>query len=687
MADSSFLHYLSGSKTNFSLRFSTGPTDLNAGNAPRLPFDLIEGAGALTRIMVADVSSDAGSLVKPVFLLLSRDDYHLAGDVGRTLTNLDIESIWRNTFRSHLESGDIIALSAQEDEHAGLVPFMSLFVCTKTMEFFHPLCPGCASELELCRDDVVLGNAGLKPYTKSMKRYLACPACSLKGQKTFYAFEPDASDPVSVKGPAELIMGFAELASVGIPCTRCSENSACFKDKSVLSLVMPVAFYPFYLLMFEAASLNARDFLSLVSGEPFDELDRELAGQRKFARRGFASALRERAAEPMLFAGDDRRFLEILYLKLVFLGEVANHILSPDRRFAYPEFGPSLESLWVRITDQSSLLPAFWNFRLTLIDMDPDIPGVLLSPGGDYAAHCMAMLWFHALLRNRAQDIRAVNEGISGLMKGKLPDIFDPLFMPDNIFWDPRGAPVRYRGLWEKALGLGCDLLMKPGFPQGDFFSALKSLRDEIRGQLFLEAPLARTLSEAPGETSDDDARIGIILKGIKAKWSRAEPAPAAPPTHEAPSAPPPDQAQAGTEDVQATMIIPPAKPPVREEAGEDLSGTMVKAPEKTPAAADADDFSTETIIMRHEDAPAGPPAAEEPEDLDKTMVVSPGPRKAAPKPKDEPLKKPGRDDLEETIIMGAPAKASPPPTQKKQTARHDEDLEETVIIKPEKKK
>ena len=696
MANPSLLNYLTGTKTTFSLGFVSGFSGLNAESAPLLPFEIINDTSALTRIIRARVQSDALSVVKQVFLLLSRDDYPLAGAGLNPLTNIDIESAWQDAFRNHLNSGSLITLSAQGDEKGGLEPFRSIFSCTRVGQFFHPPCPQCGKELERCRDDKLLGETGLKPYSTSLARYLACPVCSLKeGDRTFYSYAPDAADPAQVKGPAELIIGLGELKNGDLPCIRCPEHTACYQDRHVLSLITPLAFYPFYLLMFEAASLNACDYLFLLSGASFEEIEQTLDSQRQFARKGLVSLLKDRVASPLLFTGDAREFLEVLYLKLCFLGEVAGYVLSDKRRFTYPGFGPSLDRLWVQIPEQSSLLPAFWTFKLTLMDMEPEIPGVLPSPGSDYATHCMGMLWFHALVRNRSQDIRAINDGIAGVLKEKQIRTDMPVFGPENIFWEPRPAPMKWKGLWDKALDIGKALLVdagKPGFLLDEFWQVVHDLADEIRKELFLEAPIVQSLPEAPGEAHvnerADDAQIGLILRQIKSKWAQAE---LVTPLDEKPeTAVMPVQPQSATalEDNEATVIITPAKPSVQAESKDEYSQTVVLAagPQQQGAAAQEDeDFSTETIIMRHPGASAvAPVSAKEPEDLDKTVIMNPSPSKVVLKAKEGPLKRPDEKELDETLIMGAPVRGAPAAAQKEPAA--DDALEETVILKPEKK-
>lgn len=697
MANPSLLDYLTGSDSTFSLGFVAGFSGLNEETAPLLPFEIINDTSALTRIIRARVASDALSVVKQVFLLLSRDDYSPAGAGLNPLTNIDIDSAWQNAFRSHLKRGSLIALSAQGDDKGGLEPFRSIFYCTKVGKFFHPPCPLCGRELELCRDDRLLGEAGLKPYSTSLERYLACPVCSLKeGQRAFYSYAPDAADPARVKGPAELIMEFGGLKNGDLPCIGCPGHSACYQDRHVLSLLTPVAFYPFYLLMFEAASLNACDYLFLLSGAPFEEIEQTLVSLRQFARKGLVSLLKDRTASPLLFAGQAREFLEILYLKLCFLGEVAGYVLSDERRFTYPGFGPSLERLWVQIPEQSSLLPAFWTFKLTLMDMEPEIPGVLPSPGSDYAAHCMGMLWFHALLRNRSQDIRAINDGLAAVLKEKQVCRDMPVFGPENIFWEPRPVPVKWKGLWEKALDIGRVLLVdagKPGFMPDELWQGCHALAEEIKKELFLEAPEAQAFPEASGEAPGvdraDDAQIGLILRQIKSKWTQAQPV--TPPEESLKPAAMPlqPQAAASLEDDEATVIIKPAEPSVQEQAKDEYSQTVVLAEQprqQGTAAAQDEDFSTETIIMQHPgDLPVAPVPAKEPVDLDKTVVMNPSDSKVAPKANEGPLKKPAEQELEETLIMGAPVGGAPAAAQKKPVPAGDA-LEETVILKPEKK-
>ena len=179
---------------------------------------------------------------------------------------------------------------------------------------------------------------------------------------------------------------------------------------------------------------------------------------------------------------------------------------------------------------------------------------------------------------------------------------------------------------------------------------------------------------EAPGEPlvkeRSDDAQIGLILKQIKSKWAQAGPVTPADEKPEPAAIPLQPQSATALEDGEATVIITPAEPSVQEEAKDEYSQTVVLAarPQQQGTAAQEDeDFSTETIIMRHPGASAvAPVSAKEPVDLDKTVVMNPAPSKAVPKAKEEPLKRPAENELDETLIMGAPVRGAPAAAQKK---------------------
>ena len=666
MVDPSFIPYMTGTKAAFHIELDDRPDDLPAGSEPRYPFVLVDDTCGMTRIIKARVLSDAGSNLGDVFLLMSRDDYQPGRHGLGSLTNLDMESAWQEAFRNHLRGGSILALTAQVDSEGCPRPFRPIFYCSVVRRFFHPPCPQCSDALVLCRDDAALKEAGLKPYSTSLQRYLVCPSCrTADGQRSYYSHAPGASDPVSVKGPNDLISGFGSLTSGEIPCIGCPEHSACYKGNEAPSRVIPLAFYPFHLLVFEAASLNAEDFLALVSGASCQDLEESLAADRKLGRRQLVASFQRSCESPLLFARDERKFLEVLLLKISFLGEVARFVLSGQVRFAHPQMGPLPERLWVKIPRQSSLLPALWTFRLALVDMEPSLPDMSPSPGIDYSAWCLGMLWFHTLVGNRSLDARSINEGLARMLEGELKGSDAQMFGPENIFCAPGEVPAVWGGLWERSLNIGRALL-QPQSPTRsmppDFWDAYGELVNDVREALFSSAGQMHAGSFPVSGDKSADAAIGDILGRIRTKWENLghvaiheeTPAQAVAPSGEA-------QPQ---DELSQTMVAAP----------------VVQQPEKAPLD---DDFSTETVIMRH---PPAQTVTEEPQALDGTVVITQAQPSAVKKEVEKPAASPVEDDLESTVIMGAPVKASPQAAPGKATAGDDDELEATVIIKPDKK-
>lgn len=644
-----------------------------------------------------------------VFLLLSRDGYPFDEGGLQPLCNADIDVAWREFYRAHRADRTMITLSDQLDGNNDIAAFRPLFCCTETRQFFHPACPRCGSELDLVRDDALLAASGLRPYSASLKRYLACAAClSMSGDKTFYAWRPEASDPACVKGFAELVRGLPALASPQVPCSGCPGRDACLSAGRAETRIAAIAFYPFYMLVFEAATLNAADFLALVSGASFDEVSQALLRQGSSCRAGCVDALKGRTRSPMLFTQGSRRFLEVLFLKLAFLGEVFQGMLFGPGDVPSGRTGPSLERLWVRIPEQNDLSCTFWSFSCTLMDMEPGIPDMPLGAGADRTARVMAMLWFHVLLRNRSQDIRSVNEALAHSLKESRMDPDAPALQARNTLWDRSDVPVRYAGFWEKALRVGWSLLTSQGSGLSSLEESVRACRelmDSVRSELFSEAPAA---ADAPAPAREGaapgvhDEQIAGVLGRIRSRWEGQLQAPGQeePSVQHAPVPQPPPESREEKAG-EATVVIAPAVKGGPGE-GEEYSRTVAMKP-RGAGVPEEDDFRTETVIMRHA------PEASVPRDAgmaDETVVMGAPRREADPKVLPDAAE-PARDDLSATIAMGATASppardvrsdsdldatvamgARPAPaTPASAPAGKEDELAETVIMKPDKKK
>ena len=112
----------------------------------------------------------------------------------------------------------------------------------------------------------MLQGYGLQPYSKSLKRYLFCPSCNGSKEKIdFYVSSLDDNDPAFLKDRYELIKKFGQLNgnenfAGQLPCVNCIRHQECYgPDGLAVSRIVPLSFYPFYMLIFKAGSGNGLD--------------------------------------------------------------------------------------------------------------------------------------------------------------------------------------------------------------------------------------------------------------------------------------------------------------------------------------------------------------------------------------------------------------------------------------------
>jgi hypothetical protein len=531
------------------------------------PFLVLSDSDPFSLLIEARFVTDAGSELKKVFLLVQRDSYS-AGKAGlRPITNRDIDQAWQKAYNFYLRSKippPPVVLSGQVTEGGTAVPSKPLFYCKKTATYFHPPCPNCGRPLQKCEDDGLLQTAGLHPHTSSLRRYLFCTSCSASGSVSFYVRERVCTDPPTELDREELIRSFGRCREradpdTRFPCPGCPHHAECYEPGNLATArVAALSFYPFHMLAFEAMSLNAEDFLALLSGATVPDLTAFLRAKGEQGRIGLLQALRERGGPGVrfLFEDDDRWFLEVLYLKLSFLGEVFRTLVSESDILQHPEMSPCMDHLWVKLADHGGLLPFLWNFRIQLIDIGNRTPGTLLFPDrpGSYGLHILGLMWLETLLSNRRQGNVQVHDALRRVAETcPLEDdrFVDrtfrgrshPAFLPENIFWDPEGKGVAdaWNPLWGKALRLGWNLLAggrrSAEWSAETFQGELESLRREVRDALFPkpsagvrqagatqegETGEPEVSPRAPRHRSDEDEGIRRILEGICSRWKGA---------------------------------------------------------------------------------------------------------------------------------------------------------------------
>ena len=664
----SLLPYLQFDNNPIRLEISLCSREISSLEKTPFPFLLINESTPFERLLEAKIVTDADSDIKRVFLLQQSDDYRHVPDEMWPLTNEDIDQRWRNTFelyssKSKTGRSNPILLAAQIQKNGEFSQFHQLFYCAFKDVYFHPPCPACGEYLQLCRDDRLLAESHLTPYTTSLQRYLYCPKCLQEsGSTQFYTYSHEGNDPATSKDRWDLVNDFGNLILTsgsldGFPCMKCSETTPCYGiENRVKSRIVPYSFYPFHLLVIEADTLSAPDFLALLSGASFESLKANLSDKKAHGRlRCLQTYEHTRTAHSEFMFGSDseKGFLEILYLKLSFLGKLIKEFFGNSNRAVYCDAALSLDRVWVRLSDQSGLLPQFWNFNLSILDIWSDSihqPHLSKYPPA-YGHHFLGTVWFHVLLVNDQQSVEKVRAELDKHIQAlsaqdrALSEIIQTkgagtVFAPENIFWNPESKHVgkNWQVLWNKSLDIGGAILAAGFRPQrkwspDEFWLDYNSLRKDIKSELF-----GKTLSTIPIEHPSEDAAISDILKRLLARWRSQLKQP------ESPDA-----------DSEADTIILPGQ-----QAAQDLAETVVLSPnalEKDPLSSGLPDDDEETLILP--------------------------PKNRFPRQGSE-IESPDEEIIQETVILSSGNVAPPPRAEWLESAIDQDDLPETVVIKPD---
>jgi hypothetical protein len=603
--------------------------------------------------------------------------------------------------------------------------------------------------LTLCREDSILGDAGLAGYSASLNRYLYCRKCFVSSEgPAFYALEKPADAPKCVNSSRQLVESFSRLLvkpelADQLPCIQCEETTHCYgPDLRVLARMQPFQFYPFFMMVQRAPTINVLDLIPLLSGASADTVASLLEGGQKPERLKAFNKIRLRISQGsgFLFAADSRQFLEVLFLKLSFLEELLALVeqggdLAAERM--------SMEGLWAHMARQGARLPFLWHFDLKTVD---PVGRAVKQFAGDDAENApwrrfLGYAWHYALLVNSTQTMDPILSALgdrlasAGEASGDfdLPAIDDPVFGAHNIFWDaaPLQLPEEWHGHWFKALELGARLLRTAGKDAIDwdnaFHSDLEALKIALRQSLFKgEVPHAASAPKVDHTAADGAiARIlGSIMDRYKEEAVAPKPEASASqdPSVEAgqgqpnedgdyeetviltdhtlpgsarPSAPPPPV----DDDSDRTVVIDPSAKPA---PAPELDKTVVinAATAQAPPAERPDPDAT--VVIRPPGDVAKPPDPDatvvirppgnvtKPPDSDATVVIRSSGDAARPPDPDRtvviapPSARPPQDDLEKTVVIGQPAppKAgrdlSPPPLP-----AAEDDLDKTVVIGP----
>jgi len=715
------------------------------------PFVLLSDADPVARLVAARIETDEGEPLAPLFVLVQKDRYRLASDALRPVTNPAVEEAFRRAFAAYCRQdapAPARLLGGQVREGGAPVPFASLFFCKHRRLFFHPPCPRCGRALALCRDERLLAAARLPLYSASLERYLFCEACGGPPGGGFFAVEAPAGALPAVRDRASLVREWGGLAAgapgTGFPCPACPERAACYgPGLAVLRRIAPFSFYPFHAAFCAPASACAPDFVALLSGIPADRLVEILAASGEAGRAACAAAA-GRGGNGVLFRGGERRFLEVLYLKLSLLRELFACLPRGEQAARGADPAAALDRVWVTLGAGREAMPRYWNFSAALFDvgrfLGEDLPGAAAPGRGGLAD--FGLCWFEALVGGPGRDGAALRAALARALVAEPGSTPPPLpgarggggpFGPEGLLFPPERVPLSpaAEALWEEILAFGWNLFAagaggaalpaRAGVEQG-----IDGLRTRVRDLLFAEgAPAGEAHPSAAAAAPQEDRAIAEALGAVLAEWEAAAASPpsAPPPDEEGfvvrtvllkgrpagePAAAPPPAAGAGPDLLEKTVVLRPeagaaARPasgtppgeaagvpaPPRPGAEEEIEKTVVLRP--GPSAKPSGPAPGPPAPGAAEAAPAAEAAGPSADPLEKTVVLSPGQRPAA---RGGPAGQPPAPPAEKAGLPRPPAAGEPPcapPAGRGDTALTGEaaeapegaDLEKTVILRP----
>lgn len=679
----SLLPYLEPHQPGISLKFdlpgAPGSPDAFAAGDPCGPFTIMR---------TAKVVFDGKEQVTAVMALTQADNYLFTASELNPICNPDVEMTWqtawgksRKTDGTRFSPAELLALPSQVGPDGALVPLRPLFYCRHVDRYGHGLCPFCGQALDLCRQDDLLARAELPAFSGSLQRYLFCPDCHHGSTEApFYQHPLPEKAPVRVLGCNALIEDFSRLLAKtdlagDLPCIGCSEAAVCYGAETlVLQRMTPVQFYPFHMLLQQAPSLNAIDFLPLLAGAASDEIERILAREQNYNR----LQLVRQAAEGMppgsgfLFGGDQRHFLEVLHLKLSFLhdllGLVGTGTGAPANRM-------SMEGVGVSLALTGSRLPFFWNFKLKLIDPVGQPPG---NPMGTSTVHRLTLellgaAWFYVLLVNARQPMKAIREVLAALQQeniseqGALPALIDPALAPGNIFWQPATLELQdsWRTLWLKAIELGVRVLHAGKSAEqnlvlqevGKQLEDLKALVRENLFEAFSEPISDHTEADQPAA----DKEIARILTTLLDQWP-SEPSAAIEKVRDDTSGrtTPAMEIQPNEDgDFEETVILSTSNGSTDNSDEQPAEPVLEKTVLISPSADPDEDTGLEKTVVLGP-SPAGPSTPEE-DEIEKTVVIKSPAQAAGPADPDKtvvvsvPGNQAAEDNLDKTVVIGEP--------------------------------
>ncbi len=539
MAD--LLPYLKNGTSRIHLEFSVEGDVPSAFGGTTSPFLKIDDSQNFVKLIEGRFCTDAGSPIKKVHVLIQKDQYgESTGNLE--IGNKDIDDYWqqflsKKTAPSKKEP-PVLFRGQLADNAEGIEPFDPLLFCSVTQRYFRLYCPECGSLLRLCRSDEFLVRYRLSPYSSTLKRYLFCSDCHQdeKRERRFYSLiEGAVSEAGVVKGYGDYLKSLENLFRIPdaeLPCVACKRRVECHGEKKLAKkCVFPLSFYPFFMQIYDGNnSINATEYVQLISGRSPAEIEDGLIQEGFQGRCRALKASTVKSRTPFLFGGNNRIFLEVLFLKLSFLSNVFGVVFSGDNLFRYPDFSTSLKNIWVKFPASPSLLSPLYTYQVEQLDFDSNALDYFPMPISRNRSF-FATIWFHALVSRRHYSLKSIfkmlTPSIMAETDGKRRSLLweSELADPVNIFYEAPCISIaeKWREYYHRSLELGLTLLKdelqaEEEVPIRDFLDRLGSLIEDVRKEL-TGPPSEATLSSL--RSPEREAAISSVLETILEKWKR----------------------------------------------------------------------------------------------------------------------------------------------------------------------
>jgi hypothetical protein len=251
------------------------------------PFLTLPNPDPINRWFAGRLVTDTGNSLKLLTLVILRDDI-IPGMAG--ITNGQVEEMWNQEWDAMLRLGEegpgILPLAPYTAPDGSPKKHKPLFYCKQARQLFMPPCPRCGQTLTECRNDDVLLQAGLMPFTQGLRRYLWCEDCQVSHKHSPVFFVKDLSRAENVNPMVAdltgLIRQWSDLSDsisdqAGFPCTSCPEYTRCYQGVEEGHLqaeefVTPLSFYDFFMLIRDFLPLDIAAASDLIGGCPSEKL-------------------------------------------------------------------------------------------------------------------------------------------------------------------------------------------------------------------------------------------------------------------------------------------------------------------------------------------------------------------------------------------------------------------------------